>query len=64
MHVKEYKPQVIHDFRGQDYVQLKTVNGNVNSKRNFEVWRGQLMRNTTGMRLSIRMFIVYYFIFT
>lgn len=40
MHVKEYKPQVIHDFRGQDYVQLKTVNGNVNSKRNFEVWRG------------------------
>lgn len=40
MYTKEYKPQIICDFRGQDYVQLKTVNGNTNNKRNFEIWRG------------------------
>lgn len=40
MYIKEYKPQVICDFRSQDYVQLKTVKGYVNNKRNFPVWRG------------------------
>lgn len=32
-----YKPTVITDFRGQDYVQEKTRNGNLSRKRNFEI---------------------------
>lgn len=37
-----YAPKITtaHDFRGQEYVCETTRNGNITTKRHFEVWRG------------------------
>lgn len=35
--MKMYKPRVVQDFRGRDYVQTRNVCGNTTYIRNYEV---------------------------
>ena len=35
--MKQFKPKVVQDFRGQDYVQTRNVCGNTTHIRNYEV---------------------------
>lgn len=48
--MKQYKPRVVTDFRGQDHVQTRNICGNTTYVRNYEVEYTQFF---IGVRLYI-----------